>query len=258
MRILLAIVAVAACLPSMRAAEGLPRWSRLVDEIVKRAETEAFTPKTTDDRDQDAAPPASDLHPTVMEFIRYYRGAGAKTWSSSLRRLETVRPMVEQTFAEYGVPETLMWLGLVESGYKPYARSPKSAVGMWQFIPETARRFGLRVGKEDERTDVAKATVAAAKYLQFLYTLFGDWKLVLAAYNSGEARVQSAIERSGSRDFWTLADQGYLPREARAYVPAVLAAQFLAQGTDLLETAKHAHSNGRGAHIVEAPFSLSP
>ena len=257
MRILLAILGMAACLPSMRAAEGLPRWSRLVDEVLKRAEAEASMPKTMDHPDHEATS-TPELHPTVSEFVRYYRGAGAKTWSSSVRRLDTVRPLVERTFAEYGIPQTLMWLGLVESGYNPYARSLKSAVGMWQFIPDTARRFGLRVGKEDERTDVAKATVAAAKYLQFLYSLFGDWKLVLAAYNSGEARVQSAIERSGSRDFWTLADRGYLPRETRAYVPAVLAAQFLAQGTEPVETAKHTRSNEKGAQIVEAPFSLSP
>ena len=258
MQILVAILIVGACLPSVRAAEGLPRWSHLVDEVLKRAEAEASTREGTRDRERENVPMTSDVHPSVSEFIRYYQGSGAKTWSGSLRRLDSVRPMVEQTFAEQGVPQALMWLGLVESGYNPHARSPKSAVGMWQFIPDTARRFGLRVGKDDERTDVAKSTVAAAKYLRFLYTLFGDWKLVLAAYNSGEARVQSAIERSGSRDFWTLAEGGYLPRETRAYVPAVLAAQFLGHGAEAVEPETHARSHGKGAQIVEAPFSLSP
>jgi membrane-bound lytic murein transglycosylase D len=260
MRILVAILAIAGSMSSARGAEGVPEWSRLIDEVLRRAEVEAaqMNAQPQDTAPADDSAPRPDLHPAVSEFIRYYRDHGAKTWSGSVQRLEAIRPMIEQTFDAYGVPQELMWLGLVESGYNPVARSPKSAVGVWQFLPDTARRFGLRVGREDERTDTMKATVAAARYLRFLYDTFGDWKLVLAAYNAGEARVQSAIERSGSRDFWTLADAGYLPRETRAYVPAVLAAQVLGHGSQTIKAARYARANAKSAPVVEAPFLVSP
>ena len=258
MRSLAVILAVASSISSARGTEGLPQWSRLADEVLRRAEAEAarLNAQPEDTTPADDSAPTADLHPAVTQFIQYYRGRGAEIWSNSVRQLQAIRPMVEDTFVRYGVPQELMWLGLVESGYNPFARSPKSAVGVWQFIPDTARRFGLRVGHKDERTNTTKATVAAAKYLKFLYEMFGDWKLVLAAYNAGEARVQSAIERSGSRDFWTLADAGYLPRETRAYVPAVLAAQVLGHESEK-GAAKDARTNARSAPVVEAPFSLS-
>lgn len=139
-------------------------------------------------------------------------------------------------------------VGQVESGFNPQARSPKNAVGVWQLIPETARRFGLRVDATvDERTDTPKATVAAARYLRYLFDRFGDWQLTLAAYNAGEARVQSAIARAGTRQFDVL--KAYLPAETAAYVPAVLAIQ--APPEVAVEPPKN-------APIVIAPFSLAP
>jgi membrane-bound lytic murein transglycosylase D len=98
---------------------------------------------------------------------------------------------------------------------------------VWLFIPETAVRFGLSLGRSDERLDPVKSARAAARYLKFLYGLFADWKLALAAYNAGEQRVLDAIRRSGSRDFWRLSTMRLLPEETREYVPAVLAAQQL-------------------------------
>ena len=138
--------------------------------------------------------------------------------------------MVEGVFAVEGLPPDLLWLGLIESGYDHTARSPKNAVGIWQFIPETGRAFGLRVGEIDERTDALKSTRAAARYLKFLYARFGDWPLAFAAYNAGEGRVQSAIDRAQTRDFWRLVELQLLPRETQDYGPAVLAAEFLGEG----------------------------
>ena len=114
----------------------------------------------------------------------------------------------------------------VESRGNPLALSSKGARGVYQFMPETARRYGLRVGAgHDERTDPLKARAAAARYLDDLFARFGDWKLALAAYNAGEGRVQNIIERTGIRDFTRMAWLRLLPEETRRYVPAVLAHQ---------------------------------
>ncbi|MBI3697627.1 MAG: lytic transglycosylase domain-containing protein [Acidobacteria bacterium] len=137
--------------------------------------------------------------------------------------------MIERIFAEEGVPLDVLWVGLVESGYNPLARSPKNAAGIWQLIPETAARYGLSVNGRDDRSDPAQATRAAARHLRFLHQTFGDWLLALAAYNAGEQRVAAAIERAGARDFWQLARLGLLPRETQDYVPAVLAARLLGE-----------------------------
>jgi hypothetical protein len=236
-----------------RAVEGIPNWSLVIDDVLHRARLEASNAKVTPD--SPPLPSQASYPQAVDQFIRYYRTAGAESWSASVRRLERIRPMVERIFDEEGVPRELIWLGLVESGYNPTARSPENALGVWQFIPETARRFGLVVGANDERMQTEKATRAAARYLRFLFDMFGDWNLALAAYNSGEGRVQSAIERSGSRDFWTLAADGYLPRETRAYVPAVLAAQILGGSRTLTD---HAWPLAKRAQVLEAPFTLSP
>jgi hypothetical protein len=126
-------------------------------------------------------------------------------------------------FVEERVPVELLVIAQVESGFNPRARSPKGALGVWQFMPETARRYGLRVDLQaDERLNPEKETRAAARYLRDLHVQFGDWLLAVAAYNAGEDAVQSALERSGATDFWTLSNRRLLPQETRNYVPSVL------------------------------------
>lgn len=123
-----------------------------------------------------------------------------------------------------GVPPQLLAVALVESGFDQYALSPKGARGIWQFMPATARRYGLPVnGREDHRIHPGHSTRAAARYLRDLYQQFGDWPLAIAAYNAGEQRVQRIINRTGIRSFDEMSRRGYLPQETRKYVPAVMA-----------------------------------
>ncbi len=129
------------------------------------------------------------------------------------------------------MPTDLVWLAQVESGWNPYAYSSAAAKGIWQFIPSTGTRFGLSQNYwVDERSNPEKSTRAAAKYLKWLSTRFkGDWELALAAYNTGEGNIDSAIARSGSRDFWRIHKGGYIAQETRNYVPAILAVVTIAK-----------------------------
>lgn len=237
-----------------------PHWEHVLDGILARAESETRPV---------AAPPPPEKkpeeppHPLIVGFIRYFSatgGPGARHFDASLKRLTTYRPMFEQVLRDHGLPVDLIWVGLVESGYDPHAHSPKNAAGIWQLIPETAATFGLR---PDERTDPVKSTRAAAQYLKHLYTKFGDWPLALAAYNAGERRIRTALDRTGAADFWQLAATGQIPRETQAYVPAILAAQALAGGRSLESRAAAIQANANGgerAHprIVYAPYAPTP
>lgn len=170
----------------------------------------------------------------VQSFINYYLGRGRASMENGLRRSGRFMPMARKIFKEEGVPQDLVWLGQVESAWSPLARSWAAAVGLWQFIPGTGARYGLRQDYwVDERSSFESATRASARYLKFLADRYaGNWELAMAAYNSGEGRVDSAIARSGYADFWEIYIRGLLPAETRNYVPNILATIIIAKNPE--------------------------
>lgn len=151
-----------------------------------------------------------------------------RTFKEAFERREPYHSVLRQILQDEGVPESLLSLALVESGFRRDARSPYGAVGIWQFIKSTAVSYGLEVGfLSDQRKDPVLSTIAAARMLRDLYERFGDWLLAIAAYNSGPARIERAIKAAGSRDFWQLARSGHLPNETKKFVPRVLAAAMI-------------------------------
>jgi len=169
------------------------------------------------------------LNQPVKACLRYFSTTGKANFQASLARSGRYLPMMRRTFQEHRLPPELVYLALIESGFNPWARSPAEAVGPWQFIEGTGRRYGLQVnGQVDERRDPEKSTRAAARYLKDLYRQFGCWYLAAAGYNAGENRVEGAVRRTASQDFWTLAQQGQLPKETCNYVPQFIAAALIA------------------------------
>ena len=167
------------------------------------------------------------VHPMIQQYINYYRGRGRGTMEVGLYRSGYFMAMARRIFREEGVPENVAWLGQVESTWKPTALSWAAASGLWQFIPGTGARYGLRrTAHVDERNSFDEATRASARYLKFLFNRYGNWELAMAGYNCGEGNVDRAVARSGQRNFW--AAYPYLPRETRNYVPNILATILIA------------------------------
>ena len=161
----------------------------------------------------------------------------------AMERVRHVRPLIDPILREEGVPAALIAVVLVESGGQVVALSPKGARGLWQFMPETARRYGLVVSESrDERLEITKSSRAAARYLRDLYLQFGDWSLALAAYNVGEQAVGQAVARAEKKDFSSI--EYLLPDETRSYVPAVLNA-MAALGTSTARVLSATHFEQR-------------
>jgi len=167
---------------------------------------------------------AIERNPRVDKWIDQFSGRSREIYQNWLNRGEAYRPIIEAALARYELPKELYYLAMIESGFKLTAVSSAGAVGPWQFIRGTARRYGLTVDYwVDERRDIVRSTEAACQYLSHLYGIFQDWNLAMAAYNSGEFRVMSAMRRAGSRDYWQLD----LPRQTEDYVPTMMAAAWI-------------------------------
>ena len=173
------------------------------------------------------------LNPLVQQYINYYQGSrGRQTMENGLRKSGQFMRVARKIFAEEGVPLDITWLGQVESAWKVKAVSWASASGLWQFIPGTGRRYGLRQNAYiDERNSIEQATRASARYLKDLARRYnGNWELAMAAYNTGEGNIDRAISRAGTANFWMI--YPYIAQETRNYVPNILAVILIAKNPE--------------------------
>jgi len=195
--------------------------------------------KISSDQDELALPdvdlPISDIPLTmnskVEYFLYYFQTRGKQSFSHWLSRSSRYIPMMKEILKREGMPEDLVYVAMIESGFHLHARSWANAVGPWQFISDTGRRYSLRIDQWiDERKDPVKATTAAALYMKELYGMFkGDWYLAAAGYNAGENKILRAISMYNTSDFWEISQGSYLKRETKEYVPKLLAAAIIAK-----------------------------
>jgi len=170
------------------------------------------------------------INAKVEQFIQYFQTTAKKVFSNWLARSEKYIPFMKNLLKENGLPEDLVYMALIESGFNPYAYSRRKASGPWQFIYLTGKRYGLKANWwVDERRDPEKSTIAAAKYLKDLYDMFECWYLAAAGYNAGEGKIVNAMKRYRTEDFWELSKYSYLKRETRDYVPQMIAAALIAK-----------------------------
>jgi membrane-bound lytic murein transglycosylase D len=178
---------------------------------------------------------AFKLNPKAVSFVQDYMEDESTRLTKMKDWAKPFFDRIDKIFSSKNLPVELKYLAVIESDLRSSATSRVGAAGPWQFMAETARDFGLKVGRKiDERRDFNKSTVAAAKYLKDLYNTYNDWLLVIAAYNCGNGPVNSAIRKSGSNNFWDL--QYYLPTESRNHVKKFIATHYIMEGDGGLTT----------------------
>lgn len=169
----------------------------------------------------------------VQDWLDYFQGRGRPHFERYLARSRKYIPMMRRILTENGLPHDLVYLSMIESGFNPHAYSRARATGAWQFIYQTGIRYGLKVDSwVDERRDPEKSTVAAAKYLKNLYDRYNNWYLAAAGYNAGEGKIDRAIRKYDTEDFWQLAQGRYLRAETKDYVPKLIAAALIAKSPE--------------------------
>ena len=179
--------------------------------------------------------PEVPLHQSMGKFVVEYAEDNTELFEKLKVNKSGYLKTIDKVFTQYEIPLELKYLAVIESKLNTNALSWCGAKGLWQFMPGTAKIFGLKItAKYDERQHVWKSSVAAARYLNELYQYFGDWLLVIAAYNSGPAPVLNAIKKSGSRSFWKL--QNFLPKETRLHVKRFIATHYYFEGGGSLVT----------------------
>jgi membrane-bound lytic murein transglycosylase D len=184
----------------------------------------------------------------VVKWMEYFTGRGARWYRKWLGRSTAYQEMMTERLGKAGLPQDTRYLSMIESGYSTDAYSTAAAVGLWQFIATTGREHGLRVDSYvDERRDPWDSTDAAIQFLDRLHTMYGDWYLAWAAYNAGPGKINRAIERTGSKDFWVLAKSGTIRDETANYVPKLLAAAIIG---------KHPERYGFGDVVYAPPLEL--
>lgn len=168
-------------------------------------------------------------HPRVRQFVRQYSATNKDYFQTLLARSGKYMPIIAKVLADEGLPEELAYLALLESEFLVNTTSQSGAVGLWQFVPSTARQYGLRIDDwVDERRDPVKSTRAAAAYLKDLHRYYGRWYLVTAAYNAGPAIIDKALQTSRAADFWGIKEKAQLRQETRNFVPKFVAIALIA------------------------------
>ncbi|MEI8058814.1 MAG: lytic transglycosylase domain-containing protein [Ferruginibacter sp.] len=203
---------------------------------------------------------SAQINPSATSFVQDY----IQVHGSYLNKMkgwgQPYFNLIESILIQYGLPKELKYIAVIESNLNTGATSRVGAGGPWQFMPYTARDYGLIVnGYYDERRDYFKSTHAAARYLLSLYKDLHDWLLVMAAYNGGPGRVYGAIKKSGSRNFWEL--QYYLPAESRTYVKRFIATHYIMEGSGGITTTGNQQGiqiNGNGANPFDIKSLLTP
>lgn len=204
---------------------------------------------------------SAQINPSATSFIQDYMQVHGSYLTKMKGWGQPYFNLIESVLTQYGLPRELKYIAVIESNLSTGATSRVGAGGPWQFMPYTARDYGLIVnGYYDERRDYYKSTHAAARYLLSLYKDLHDWLLVMAAYNGGPGRVYGAIKKSGSRNFWDL--QYYLPAESRTYVKRFIATHYIMEGsggiTTITNTQQGIQINGNGANPFDTKPVLSP
>ena len=167
-----------------------------------------------------------EINQKVIDYVEYFAIEKKESMARWLARSNLYLPILQKIFSEEGLPLDLTYLPIIESAFNPDAYSYAKACGLWQFIPGTANKYGLKINWWiDERKDFKKATYAAAKYLKFLYEQFNDWRLALAAYNTGEGRIAKEIQRQNTTNFWEMS----LHPQTMNYIPAYMASVIIAK-----------------------------
>ncbi len=213
----------------VREAEELRRALEHAADLIAARPAADATPADTETLSSMEIPD----HDSVKGAVNYFSTDLKDKIQTSIERSAPYRSMIDQTLREEGLPRALGWLPVIESAFIPTLTSRAGAHGLWQFMPETAREYGLRVDWwVDERADPVRSTHAAAAYLRDLYQAFGDWSLALAAYNAGPGRVRRALDQQSATTFWDLYEAAALPRETRGYVPTFFATLILVSHPD--------------------------
>jgi membrane-bound lytic murein transglycosylase D len=170
----------------------------------------------------------TEVNPLVEKWINYFQGRGRPHMERYLSRSTRYEKLMKKVLRDNGLPEDLFYIALIESGFSAKAASHASAVGYWQFIRGTGKRYGLEISRfVDERRDPVLSTQAAAEYFKGLYSVFGSWYLAMASYNVGENRVKKEVMNNYTRDFWELAKKRRLPTETINYIPKFIAAKLI-------------------------------
>ncbi len=193
-------------------------------------------------------------NPAVAKWVNYFTGRGREWFIRYAHRGGRYAPVLSKILNDNGLPRDLIFLAMAESGFQNQAKSHARAVGPWQFMSFTGKKYGLHIDWfVDERRDPLKASVAAAGYLKDLHDLFGSWELAAAGYNAGEGKIGRAIQRYGTRDFWKLTKGRYLRPETKNYVPKIMALAIIGKNLETFGFSELSFDNALDYETIAVP-----